>query len=108
MPDPQLHPELRPTGTRRHTACCALCWNWTAKSSSAPTRIGPASRDREACRDRTWIQGVEAITRNHLDYMSMMCNEHAYCLAVEKAAAARGCRVHAQYIRTMFDEVTAC
>ena len=42
---------------------------------------------------------------DRLDYVSMMCNEHAYVLAIEKllgiAPPAR-----AQYIRVMFDEIT--
>ncbi|MEM7539981.1 MAG: NADH-quinone oxidoreductase subunit D [Pseudomonadota bacterium] len=42
---------------------------------------------------------------DRLDYVSMMCNEHAYVLAIEKllgiAAPER-----AQYIRVMFDEIT--
>ncbi|MEE9334417.1 MAG: NADH-quinone oxidoreductase subunit D [Granulosicoccaceae bacterium] len=42
---------------------------------------------------------------DRLDYVSMMCNEHGYVLAIEKLL---GCEVplRAQYIRTMFDEVT--
>ncbi len=34
---------------------------------------------------------------DRLDYVSMMCNEHAYVLAIEKTAwreAARACAVH--------------
>ena len=31
---------------------------------------------------RTWVQSVPYMDR--LDYVSMMCNEHAYCLATEK------------------------
>ena len=42
---------------------------------------------------------------DRLDYVSMMCNEHGYVMAIEKLL---GCEVplRAQYIRTMFDEVT--
>jgi NADH-quinone oxidoreductase subunit D len=42
---------------------------------------------------------------DRLDYVSMMCNEHGYVLAIEKLA---GCEVplRAQYIRVMFDELT--
>jgi NADH-quinone oxidoreductase subunit D len=42
---------------------------------------------------------------DRLDYVSMMCNEHAYCLAIEKLL---GIEVpeRAQYIRVMFDEIT--
>jgi NADH-quinone oxidoreductase subunit D len=42
---------------------------------------------------------------DRLDYVSMMCNEHGYVLAIEKLM---GCDVpvRAQYIRVMFDELT--
>ena len=33
---------------------------------------------------KTWVQSVPYMDR--LDYMSMMCSEHAYCLAIEKLA----------------------
>jgi len=42
---------------------------------------------------------------DRLDYVSMMCNEHAYCRAVEKLLGVE-VPVRAQYIRTMFDEIT--
>ncbi|HEX7374549.1 MAG TPA: NADH-quinone oxidoreductase subunit D [Steroidobacteraceae bacterium] len=42
---------------------------------------------------------------DRLDYVSMMCNEHAYVRAIERLM---GIEVpeRAQYIRTMFDEIT--
>lgn len=42
---------------------------------------------------------------DRLDYVSMMCNEHGYVLAIEKLL---GIEVpeRAQYIRVMFDEIT--
>ncbi|MDH5547812.1 MAG: NADH-quinone oxidoreductase subunit D [Gammaproteobacteria bacterium] len=42
---------------------------------------------------------------DRLDYVSMMCNEHAYVLAVEKMLGIEA-PVRAQYIRVMFDEIT--
>jgi NADH-quinone oxidoreductase subunit D len=42
---------------------------------------------------------------DRLDYVSMMCNEHAYCLAVEKMLGVE-VPLRAQYIRVLFDEVT--
>jgi hypothetical protein len=42
---------------------------------------------------------------DRLDYVSMMCNEHAYVRAIELLTAAE-VPVRAQYIRTMFDEIT--
>ncbi len=42
---------------------------------------------------------------DRLDYVSMMCNEHAYVRAIEKLMGVEA-PVRAQYIRTLFDEVT--
>lgn len=42
---------------------------------------------------------------DRLDYVSMMCNEHAYVLAIEKLLGITP-PVRALYIRTMFDEIT--
>jgi NADH-quinone oxidoreductase subunit D len=42
---------------------------------------------------------------DRLDYVSMMCNEHAYVSAIEKLLAM-DVPLRAQYIRVMFDEIT--
>jgi len=42
---------------------------------------------------------------DRLDYVSMMCNEHAYVMAIEKLLGITP-PVRAQYIRVMFDEIT--
>ncbi|MBI3897863.1 MAG: NADH-quinone oxidoreductase subunit D [Gammaproteobacteria bacterium] len=42
---------------------------------------------------------------DRLDYVSMMCNEHAYVRAIEKLLGIEA-PVRAQYIRVMFDEIT--
>ena len=42
---------------------------------------------------------------DRLDYVSMMCNEHAYVMAIEKLLKI-DVPIRAQYIRVMFDEVT--
>ena len=42
---------------------------------------------------------------DRLDYVSMMCNEHAYVMAIERLLGVT-VPVRAQYIRVMFDEVT--
>ena len=42
---------------------------------------------------------------DRLDYVSMMCNEHVYVLAIEKLVGLE-VPVRAQYIRVMFDEIT--
>jgi len=52
---------------------------------------------------KTYLQALPYFDR--LDYVSMMVNEHAYCLAIEKLL---GCKVplRAQYIRVLFSEIT--
>lgn len=42
---------------------------------------------------------------DRLDYVSMMCNEHGYVLAIEKLLGIKPPE-RAQYIRVMFDEIT--
>ena len=42
---------------------------------------------------------------DRLDYVSMMCNEHGYVLAIEKLLGITP-PIRAQYIRVMFDEIT--
>jgi NADH-quinone oxidoreductase subunit D len=42
---------------------------------------------------------------DRLDYVSMMCNEHGYVLAIEKLLGLEP-PIRAQYIRVMFDEIT--
>ncbi len=52
---------------------------------------------------KPYIQSIGYMDR--LDYVSMMCNEHAYVRALEKMLGVEA-PLRAQYIRTMFDEVT--
>ena len=42
---------------------------------------------------------------DRLDYVSMMCNEHAYVMAIEELMGITP-PIRAQYIRVMFDEIT--
>jgi len=42
---------------------------------------------------------------DRLDYVSMMCNEHAYVRGIEQLLGVEA-PIRAQYIRTMFDEIT--
>ncbi|MGH8377777.1 MAG: NADH-quinone oxidoreductase subunit D, partial [Gammaproteobacteria bacterium] len=42
---------------------------------------------------------------DRLDYVSMMCNEHAYVMAIEKLLSIEA-PIRALYIRTMYDELT--
>ena len=52
---------------------------------------------------KTFLQSVPYMDR--LDYVSMMCNEHAYVMAIEKLIGV-DVPIQAQYIRVMFDEIT--
>jgi len=70
----------------------------------ADPHIGLLHRATEKLAEhKTFIQSVPYMDR--LDYVSMMCNEHAYVMAIEKLT---GITVpeRAQYIRVMFDEIT--
>ena len=70
----------------------------------ADPHIGLLHRGTEKLAEtRTWIQSVPYMDR--LDYVSMMCNEHAYCLAIEKLLGIE-VPIRAQYIRVMMDEIT--
>lgn len=70
----------------------------------ADPHIGLLHRATEKLAEhRTWLQSVPYMDR--LDYVSMMCNEHAYCMAIEKLLGI-DVPLRAQYIRTLFDEVT--
>jgi len=70
----------------------------------ADPHIGLLHRATEKLAEtRTWIQSVPYMDR--LDYVSMMVNEHAYVMAIEKLLDLE-VPVRAQYIRVMFDELT--
>ena len=70
----------------------------------ADPHIGLLHRGTEKLAEtRTYLQSVPYMDR--LDYVSMMANEHAYVLAIEKLLGVQ-VPVRAQYIRVMFDEIT--
>ncbi len=70
----------------------------------ADPHIGLLHRATEKLAEhKTFIQSVPYMDR--LDYVSMMCNEHAYVMAIEKLAGIE-VPIRAQYIRVMFDEIT--
>ena len=70
----------------------------------ADPHIGLLHRGTEKLAEsKTFIQSLPYMDR--LDYVSMMCNEHAYCLAIEKLAGIE-VPLRAQYIRVMFAEIT--
>ena len=70
----------------------------------ADPHIGLLHRGTEKlAENRTYLQSVPYMDR--LDYVSMMSNEHAYVMAIEKMMAI-DVPLRAQYIRVMFDEIT--
>ena len=72
----------------------------------ADPHIGLLHRATEKLAEhKTFLQSVPYMDR--LDYVSMMCNEHAYAMAIEKLLGpAAAPPVRAQYIRALFDELT--
>ncbi|MBI3529938.1 MAG: NADH-quinone oxidoreductase subunit D [Betaproteobacteria bacterium] len=70
----------------------------------ADPHIGLLHRATEKLAEsKTFLQSVPYMDR--LDYVSMMCNEHAYVMAIEKLLRI-DVPLRAQYIRVMFDEIT--
>jgi NADH-quinone oxidoreductase subunit D len=70
----------------------------------ADPHIGLLHRATEKLAEtRTYIQSVPYMDR--LDYVSMMANEHAYVMAIERLLGIE-VPIRAQYIRVMFDEIT--
>jgi NADH-quinone oxidoreductase subunit D len=70
----------------------------------ADPHIGLLHRATEKLAEhKTYLQSLPYMDR--LDYISMMCNEHAYVLAVEKLLGIE-IPERAKYIRVMFDEIT--
>jgi NADH-quinone oxidoreductase subunit D len=70
----------------------------------ADPHIGLLHRATEKLAEsKTYIQSLPYMDR--LDYVSMMANEHAYCLAIEKLMQI-DVPLRAQYIRVMFAEIT--
>lgn len=70
----------------------------------ADPHIGLLHRATEKLAEhKMYIQSVPYMDR--LDYVSMMSNEHAYVMAIEKLLQLE-VPIRAQYIRVMFDEIT--
>ncbi len=70
----------------------------------ADPHIGLLHRATEKLAEsKTYIQSLPYMDR--LDYVSMMANEQAYCLAIEKLLQI-DVPLRAQYIRVMFAEIT--
>lgn len=70
----------------------------------ADPHIGLLHRATEKLAEtRTYLQSVPYMDR--LDYVSMMSNEHAYVMAIERMLGIE-VPIRAQYIRVMYDELT--
>ena len=70
----------------------------------ADPHIGLLHRATEKlAENRTYLQSIPYMDR--LDYVSMMANEHAYVMTIEKMMGI-SVPIRAQYIRVMFDEIT--
>ena len=72
--------------------------------SRADPHIGLLHRGTEKLIEyKNYVQALPYFDR--LDYVSMMAQEHSYCLAIEKLFS---CKIpkRAQYIRTLFAELT--
>jgi NADH-quinone oxidoreductase subunit D len=70
----------------------------------ADPHIGLLHRGTEKLLEtRSYVQGLPYFDR--LDYVSMMCQEHVWCLAVEKLLNVE-VPLRAQYIRVLFSELT--
>ncbi|MFZ2525040.1 MAG: NADH-quinone oxidoreductase subunit D [Candidatus Ferrigenium altingense] len=70
----------------------------------ADPHIGLLHRATEKLAEhKTYLQSLPYMDR--LDYVSMLSNEHAYVMAVEKLAGIE-VPLRAQYIRVMYDEIT--
>ncbi|MFI4951564.1 MAG: NADH-quinone oxidoreductase subunit D [Burkholderiales bacterium] len=70
----------------------------------ADPHIGLLHRATEKLAEyKTYVQALPYMDR--LDYVSMLSNEHAYCLAIEKLLGI-DVPIRALYIRVMFDEIT--
>ena len=70
----------------------------------ADPHIGLLHRATEKLAEhRTYLQTVPYMDR--LDYTTLICNEHAYVMAIEKLLGLE-VPLRAQYIRVMFDEIT--
>ena len=70
----------------------------------ANPHIGLSHRGTEKLIEyKNYLQALPYFDR--LDYVSMLCQEHTYCLAIEKLVHCKVPR-RAQYIRVLFAEIT--
>ena len=71
----------------------------------ADIHIGLLHRGTESLISKKhYIKGMPYFDR--LDYVSMMTQEHAYCLAIEKLLHTTNISITTNYVRILFDELT--
>jgi NADH dehydrogenase (ubiquinone) Fe-S protein 2 len=71
---------------------------------NADSHIGLLHRGTEKLLEyKTYIQGLPYFDR--LDYVSMMCQEHTFCISIENLLGIN-VPLRAQYIRVIFSEIT--
>jgi NADH:ubiquinone oxidoreductase subunit D len=68
-----------------------------------PVPPPPPPTPAQLCEHKTYLQNLPFLDR--LDYVSMMAQEHAYCLAIEKLTGT-AVPLRAQYIRVLYGELT--
>ena len=87
------------------TACCACCWNWTARTSFPASRTSafctPASKKEFEVKN--YQQAVTLTDR--VDYLAPLSMNLGYCLAVEKLLQLE-IPPQAQWMRVMLTELT--
>ena len=100
----ELHPQLRPAAPGRARRARLVLELDGEVIQRADPHIGLLHRATEKLAEtKTYIQSLPYMDR--LDYVSMMSNEHAYCLAIERLLGV-AVPERAQYIRVMFSEIT--
>ena len=73
--------------------------------SKADPHIGLLHRGTEKLIEyKTYNQALPYFDR--FDYVSMMSQEHAYCLTIEKLIGIKNISLQTNFIRVLFDELT--
>ena len=98
-------PSISGRSTRRRTVSCACVLEMDGEVvERADPHIGLLHRGTEKLIEiRPYLQNIPYFDR--LDYCSMLLQEHAYVLGVEKLLGVE-VPIRAQYIRVLFDELT--
>ena len=100
----KLYNEFRPQHPAAHGVLRLILEMDGEVIRSADPHIGLLHRATEKLAEsKPYNQNIGYMDR--LDYVSMMCNEHAYVLAIENIMKL-DIPERAKYIRVMFDEIT--